>query len=187
MSFFKDVFVHGMNSPMGRNTRFKLVGGGEADGRVVLAKEVQKAPVSREVVHVDLYEIKEGARVVVRVPVRLFGTSVGEKEGGIVRQLRQDVDIECNADSIPEFVELSVDGLELGQSKSVSDLELEDGLEAVFKHDFAIARILVPRGIEDEVAEGEEGEEGEEGAEGEEGEGADGDDAGDDSKTGGGE
>jgi large subunit ribosomal protein L25 len=174
-------FVAAMNGPFGRNTVFKLAGAGEAEGKTVLTKEVQKTPMTRDLVHVDLYEVSKYEKVVVRVPVRLEGEPPGVKEGGVIRQLRRDVDIRCDYDVIPEFVTLDVSMLSLGQARSVTDIEVGDGSEVVFKHEFAVARVLIPRGVEEDVVEdGEEGEEGEV-------EGADGDAAEGDAKTEGGE
>jgi len=179
VSLSGEAFVKAMNGPMGRNTRFLLAGVDGLAGKLALVKDIQKTPVSRDVLHVDLLEVQPEEKVVVRVPVRLVGHAAGVEEGGIVRQLRRDVDVRCGAALIPECVELSVEGLQLGESLSVSDLDLAEGLEAVFRHDFAIVRMLIPRGLEEAAGgageEGEEGEQGETGAtdsgEGETGEG----------------
>ena len=171
ISFPAETFIAAMNSPLGRNTRLKLVGGSDAAGKVVLTKEIQKSPLSRDLVHIDLYEVTETEKVVVRVPVKLLGEAPGVKEGGVIRQLRRDVDILCFAHLIPEAVTLDVSELELGHALSVTDIVVGDGAEVVFKHEFAVARVLIPRGVEEAVVEGGEGEEGEavaaEGAEGE--------------------
>ena len=166
VSLSGEAFVKAMNGPMGRNTRFLLAGPDGLAGKLALVKDIQKTPVSRDVLHVDLLEVQPAQKVVVRVPVRLVGKAAGTEEGGIVRQLRRDVDVRCDAVLIPEFVELSVEGLELGESLSVSDLEFSEGLEAVFRHDFAIVRMLIPRGLEEAVEEtDEDGVEAEDGAE----------------------
>lgn len=176
VSLSVEAFVAAMNGPMGRNTRFLLAGAEGLAGQLALVKDIQKTPVSRDVLHVDLLAVEPTQKVVVRVPVRLTGHAAGVEEGGIVRQLRRDVDVRCGAGLIPEYVELSVDGLQLGESLSVSDLEFSEGLEAVYRHDFAIVRMLIPRGLEEAVEEtDEDGEEGEGGAETEATEGADGD------------
>ncbi len=169
VSLSTEAFVAAMNGPMGRNTRFILAGAEGVAGKFALVKDIQKTPVSRDVLHVDLLTVEPAQKVVVRVPVRLTGQAAGVDEGGIVRQLRRDIDVRCDAAQIPEYVVLSVEGLALGESLSVSDLELSEGLEAVYRHDFAIARMLIPRGLEEVVEEtDEDGEEiegeGEEGA-----------------------
>ena len=166
LSCTADDFVEAMGGPLGRNTRFRLVGGGEGlEGRLAIAREIQKRPVGRDVLHVDFYELDPEATVVVRVPVLLVGAPEGVQEGGILRQLRRDVDVRCTPGNIPESLELDVTGLKLGQALSVSDVDAGEGVEIFYRHDFALCGVMTPRGLEEEEAEAEvelaEGEEAE--------------------------
>lgn len=152
VSFAHDTFVKAMRSAAGRNARFRLKGGGEADGRVVIAREIQKSAVGRKLLHVDLYELDPATPIVVSVPVVLVGTAPGTKAGGVLRQLRRRIDVRCLPEAIPAALELSVDHLELGEGIDVSQVVAGEGVEVSYRHKFAICRILIPRGLADEAA-----------------------------------
>ena len=149
-----DAFIDAMQGEMGRNTQFVLRGDGDVEGRLVIPREVQRTAISREVIHVDLLQVEEGRELVVTVPVTLVGTPKGVKAGGVLRQLRRDVEVSCLASRIPATIEVDVTALEVGQALSITGMTLEEGVRAHYRHEFAICRVLVPRG-----ADAEEGEE----------------------------
>jgi len=164
----REGFITAMQGEMSRNTCFRLAGPGDLDGRLVLAREVQRTAVMREIVHVDLYVVEPDREVLVQVPVRPLGTPVGVKTGGQLRQLRRDIEVLCLPASIPAFIGVDVSALEVGDSLSITDIEPEGDVRTHYRHEYAICRVLVPRGLEDEEEEEEEGEEEMEAEEGEE-------------------
>ena len=69
------------------------------------------------------------------VPLVLVGNSIGVKEGGILSQSINQVEISCLPTNVPENIEVDIENLELGQSLSVSDIKVKDEeVEAIKKN-----------------------------------------------------
>ena len=149
-----------------------------------LPKAVDFHPVSSRPIHVDFLRIGEHTKVTVAVPVRFDNedASPGLKRGGVLNVVQHEIDLVCDAASIPNEIHIALDGLEIGDSVHISAVRLPDGVEPANKdEDFTVATIVAPSAMkaeEEEAApEGEVptvGEEGEEGAEAEGGEAAEG-------------
>jgi large subunit ribosomal protein L25 len=100
------------------------VRGREGTEYKVIIKEVQRNPINSKVLHVDLEHISMTRKVRVMVPVRLHGTPLGVKEGGILEHLLREIEVECLPAEIPEEVSLDVSELERAHSVHVRDLDL---------------------------------------------------------------
>jgi large subunit ribosomal protein L25 len=124
----------------------KLDQGGE---RMALLKDFQQDPVSRAVLHADFYEVKMGETVIVPVPLVLEGRAEGVAAGGILTQLRREVDIVCTPDAIPERLVHDVTALKAGAALHVADLSVPEGVKIRFLTNYTVATISVP---EEEVA-----------------------------------
>ena len=152
-------------------TLLKLEIDGVDSVRKVMIKEMQKHPVSRTVLHLDLYEVSMDQKIKVMVPVVTTGKSAGVEVGGMLQIIRRELEVFCLPDQIPENITIDITDLEIGDSFHVEDLPLEDAVEIPADVNFTILTILSPTAeeeeeVEDEEVEGEEeGEEGEEAAE----------------------
>ena len=158
----------------------------------VIVKEIQRHPATQRVLHADLMRVDPDTKISISVPVRFINeeSCVGVKmHGGAISRLINDIDITCLASNLPEYIEVDVEALDIGDSIFLSALNLPEGVEIpslALGEDrdqvvvsVAEAKILE---IEPEVVEPEEGEEGEEGEETSEGEGeTDSEDSGGDS------
>jgi len=147
----------------------------------VIVKEIQRHPATERVLHADLMRVDPDTKISISVPVRFINeeSCVGVKmHGGAISRLINDIDITCLASNLPEYIEVDVEALDIGDSIFLSALNLPEGVEIpslALGEDrdqvvvsVAEAKILE---IEPEVVEPEEGEEGEEGEETSEGEG----------------
>jgi len=165
----------------GRSAIFSLEQEGVSDECIALLREVQKNPVTDEVLHVDLMEIPRGQDVTVAVQVEVIGTNATIKNGeGSVALSMAMVDLSCRPSQLPECIEIDISEMELNDKVFVKDLNVSVG-EIVSDPEALIlnikpATIFIEEEEEEEV-EGEEGVEGAEGEEGEGGEGGEGDDA----------
>jgi large subunit ribosomal protein L25 len=102
---------------------------GLADGAAMaLPRAVQRDPLRGSVEHVDLLLVRRGEKVTVDIPVTLTGEVVSE---GMLNQQMVQVSVEADATRIPPGVELSVEGLEVGASVHVRDLELPRGVSLI--------------------------------------------------------
>ena len=160
----------------------------------VIVKEIQRHPATMRVLHADLMRVDPDTKISISVPVRFINedSCVGVKmHGGVVSHLINDIDITCLASNLPEYLEVDVEALDIGDSIFLSALNLPEGVEIPSlalgeDRDQAVVSVAEAKilEIEPEVVEPEEGEEGEEGVEGEEGAEteADSEDSGGDSK-----
>jgi large subunit ribosomal protein L25 len=147
---------------------FKLEIEGTDGVRNIMIKEMQKHPVSRNLLHLDLYEVSMGQKIKVMVPVVTTGKSAGVELGGMLQIIRRELEVFCLPDQIPENITIDITALEIGDSFHVEDLPLEGAVEIPADVNFTILTILSPTAAEEEEVEGEEEEgeeEGEEGAE----------------------
>src|SRR3954469_23853153 len=145
-----------------------------------LPKAVDFHPVSSRPIHVDFLRIGEHTKVTVGVPVRFDNDeeSPGLKRGGVLNVVQHELELVCDAASIPNEIHIDLTGLEIGDSIHISAVTLPEGVTVSNKdEDFTVATIVAPSAMKQEeeeaAAEGEVptvGEEGEEGAEGEGGE-----------------
>ncbi|MGM0555066.1 MAG: 50S ribosomal protein L25 [Myxococcota bacterium] len=180
LSLDLDEFEEVLETSSGHNTVFELALDDGTTYEHVIMRDYQVHPVKRSLLHVDLLVVAPDQEIEVKVAIEPIGRARGEREGGQLRFLHPEVKVRCTPMTIPEMLEVDVSDLGPGGAILASEVEYPDGVEPVFKVDFAIARILMPRqnviGLEPEGEEGEEeegeeveGEEGEEGEEEEEG------------------
>lgn len=126
-----------------------------------LPKDVAFDPVSDRPVHADFLRISEHATVTVAVPVRFTNedASPGIKRGGVLNVVRHEVELVVDAADIPDDVEVSLKGFDVGDSIHISSVTLPKGAKsAIDDRDFTIATIVAPSALKS--SEGGEAEEG---------------------------
>ncbi|UGQ14505.1 50S ribosomal protein L25/general stress protein Ctc [Yinghuangia sp. ASG 101] len=119
----------------------------EVDGKKELAlpKDVQRHPIKRHLEHVDLILVKRGEKVVVEVPVQPTGTVA---PGGLLETVLVALPVEAEATHLPEAVEVSVEGLEAGQSVHAKDIVLPSGTSLAVDGDTVVLHVMVPAAAE---------------------------------------
>ncbi|HSO20935.1 MAG TPA: 50S ribosomal protein L25/general stress protein Ctc, partial [Desulfosarcina sp.] len=130
----------------------------------VMVKELQKHPVSHNLLHLDLYEVTMDQKIKVMVPVVTTGKSAGVEMGGMLQIIRRELEVFCLPDQIPEKITIDVTNLDIGDSIHVEDIQLEGDIEIPAEVNFTILTVLSTK-IEEEAEEGAEEEAMEEGAE----------------------
>jgi large subunit ribosomal protein L25 len=138
-------------------------------------RDMERHPVSREILHVDLQRISEDHPVIMHVPVVLKGESPAVKEGrGILDHAMRELEVKCLPRYIPEHIEVDVSTLEARHAIHVADIEMPN-IEILDNPERPVVEVLQPTIYREPVAEvaeaAEGGEEGGEAAEGAEGEG----------------
>ncbi len=131
----------------------------------VLPREVQLHPVTDKPIHIDFLRLTGASEVRLAVPVAFVDEekSPGIKRGGLINVVRHDIELICRADSIPENLSASLDGLEIGDSIHISNINLPDNVRPyITDRDFTVATIAPPTIIREEAtSEVEEEEESE--------------------------
>ena len=123
-----------------------------------LPKDVQFHPVTDRPLHVDFLRIAEHATVTVAVPIRFTGEeeSRGLRRGGVLNTVRHELELVCDAAEIPEEIEVSLAGMDIGDSLHISSVTLPEGAQsAITDRDFTIATIVAPSGLKMETEDAE--------------------------------
>ncbi|MCU7799010.1 MAG: 50S ribosomal protein L25/general stress protein Ctc [gamma proteobacterium symbiont of Lucinoma myriamae] len=147
----------------------------EYDGKSeqVIIKDMQRHPAKIQIMHADFQRIDADHALHVNVPIHFLNedSSVGVKGGGIVSHEMTEIEVSCLPKDLPEFIEVDMVHLDVGDSIHLTDIVLPEGVSSVILmqgegHDQAVAAIHMPRGekIEDETevatdADAEEGKE----------------------------
>lgn len=110
----------------------------------VLPKDYQTDPVRDFITHVDFLRVSKDSKVVVDIPVHFINEAdcPGLKRGGVLNIVRHEVEMECFAADIPEYIEVDLKGIEIGHSIHISHVKLPVGAKpTITDRDFTIATI----------------------------------------------
>jgi len=159
----------------------------KGDEHQVVIKDLQRHPAKGFPMHADFQRIVKGQKINMNIPVHFSGRedAPGIKDGGILSTLVSDIEIVALPSQLPEYLEVDVSGMEIGDLFRLSDIDLPEGviifdLDMEDAHDRTIVNMLPPTLEEvDEDADEVDADEvpaTEQGGEGAEGEAQDGDD-----------
>ena len=102
------------------------------DDQNVIVKELQRHPATQRVLHADLQRVNPDTKISISVPVRFLNEDncMGVKmHGGAISRLINNIDITCLASNLPEYLEVDVAELDVGDSVFLSALDLPEGVE----------------------------------------------------------
>jgi len=129
------------------------------DGRKEKAvlKGVQRHPAKFQILHLDFLRVNMADTVKVHVPLHFINesTSIGGKKGGIAAHSMVDVEVSCLPAALPEFIEVDLAKLDIGESVHLSDIVLPAGIEIVAlthgpEHDLPVASMMASRASKEE-------------------------------------
>lgn len=127
--------------------------------KTAIIHELQTDPLDDTIVHIDLHEISLTEIIKVKVPITVKGEAAGIEEGGILNQMKHEVEVECKAMDLPEHFEINVSELNINDSLHVKDLEVSPGVTILDDPESALVGVNPPQSEEEEVEEpAEEGE-----------------------------
>ena len=110
----------------GRNAIVSLKVEGDQDYETIV-KDIQRHPVSWDVLHIDFHRISMTKQLVVDVQIHAEGTPAGVRnDSGILEQMLHQVEVECLPGNIPEKFEIDISNLNIGDSIHVSDLSFPE-------------------------------------------------------------
>jgi large subunit ribosomal protein L25 len=124
----------------------------ELNSKHVIIKQIQRAALTGEILHADLYEVNLEERIRVSVPLKFSGRAKGVADGGILQPLVRQIEVECLPLEIPESVEVDVSPLGIHDVIHVSALQFGDNIKPIFDQDFGIVSVLPPTVEEAPVA-----------------------------------
>ena len=139
--------------------------GENEEKKTVVLKDTQVCPVKRNYLHVDFYEVDMSEKIVVPISIHLIGKAKGVEAGGILQQIKREVEVKCLPSKIPGRFEIDVSNLEIGDSIHLGGISLDEGVEILEDLSLVVAAVSTPTVIK----EAEEEEMGIEENRGEEG------------------
>ncbi len=128
----------------------------------VILKDVQRHPAKAKILHVDFLRVSKTQKLQTRVPLHFINEDicVGVKQqGGVISHSMTDLEIQCLPADLPEYIDVDLTDLEIGQVLHISDIKLPDGVESVEllhgdEHNLPVATANKPKAVvEEEPAE----------------------------------
>jgi len=117
----------------------------------VLLRDFQMHPFRQMALHVDFQRVDPKKKIHMRVPLHFMNQEIApgvKLGGGVIQHVMNDIEVQCLPDALPEFIEVDLKDLELGDAVHIQDLKLPAGVEisAKLRQDNAAVVILqVPR------------------------------------------
>ncbi len=140
----------------------------------VVIKDLQRHPSKPKIMHADFMRVSADQEITVNVPLHFVNEDkcVGVRlEGGIINHLMNDIEISCLPGNLPEYIEVFMAELKVGETIHISDLALPEGVKSVVlshgeENDQPVAACTMPRIEEEpETLEAEDGAEDDDSAE----------------------
>ena len=128
-----------------------IEGNGKPLEKTVMIKELQIHPLKRNFLHVDFFEVAMDEEITLSLLIKLVGEAPGVEMGGMLQQVRREIEIKCLPSQIPDTVEIDVSALNIGDSVHLNDIQLPEGVKVLDDADLTIATVLAPT-VEKEVA-----------------------------------
>ena len=151
----KDVFLASQNEWFYSSILDLSLGG---DVQKVLLRDMQRHPFKQIFLHLDFQRVNENEAIRVRVPLHFLNqekSPAGKKSGVVITHELNDVEISCLPKDLPEYIEVDLGEIDVGDIVHMSDLKLPTGVEIPElrfgkEHDHAIA---VAKEIKEEIEE----------------------------------
>ena len=113
----------------------------------VIPRDVQVDPVTDRPIHADFQALIPGSRIRLFIPVHFnnHAESPGLKRGGVLNIVRHEIEFVCPSENIPQFIEIDLAGMDIGDSLHISAVKLPEGLVPVIRsRDFTVATVAAP-------------------------------------------
>ncbi len=127
----------------------------------VILKDVQRHPAKGFAMHVDFLRVEADKELTINVPLHFIneekcqGVKVG---GGMIQHQATDIEVQCLPGNIPEYIEVDMLNVDIGEIVHMSDLTLPEGVVSTAlalgdDHDLAIAAVIAPKASKADAAE----------------------------------
>ncbi len=134
----------------------------KVDGKTekAILKGVQRNPAKFQILHLDFMRVSMSEAIKVRVPLHFINesTSIGGKRGGIATHSMVDVEVNCLPAALPEFIEVDLAKLDIGETLHLTDLVLPKGVEIVvlqqgLDHNLPVVSMMSSKASKEDAAE----------------------------------
>ena len=134
----------------------------------VIPRDVTYHVTSEKPTHIDFMRVVKGSKIILEIPVKFKNDEEcpGLKKGGVLNIVRRKIELKCDAENIPDDIEVDLGGLDIGASIRISSVALPTNAElTITDRDFVVATIAAPtivkepeKPAEETATEGAEGE-----------------------------
>jgi len=133
-----------------------------------ILKDIQRHPAKPQILHMDFMRVDESQALKVHVPLHFINedTCLGVKEGGVVTHSMVDVEISCLPALLPEYIEVDLAEINIGESVHLTDIEFPEGVDVLVlaqegDHNLVVAQVMKTKVVveEEEEVEGDESSE----------------------------
>ncbi|MEQ8367689.1 MAG: 50S ribosomal protein L25/general stress protein Ctc [Roseicyclus sp.] len=130
------------------STLFNMKVEGQDDVRVI-CRNVQRDVVKDLPTHVDFMRLRRTSKIALFIPVEVINEdkAPGLKKGGVLTMVRPEVELVVTAGDIPDHITIDLEGANIGDTITISSVELPAGAKATIDRDFVIANLTAPSGL----------------------------------------
>ena len=140
----------------GRTALIELVEEGAENNALSIIQEIQRNPRTDDFVHIDFKEILRGRDMFATISIHVKGDAYGVRtEGGLIEQHRHDVAIRCRPRHLPEFVEVDVTEMKVGDTIKIKELPALEGVTYLTDGDVDVVSCVAAK-VEEEAPAAEE-------------------------------
>jgi large subunit ribosomal protein L25 len=116
----------------------------EKEALTVLLEDLQRHPVTGDVIHVDFQQVQTHEILRTKIPVKFKGTPVGTKEGGVVQIQLASIEVEALPDHLPTWVEFDVSGMGVGETLHVRDAVFAPEVTVISEANESLLSVVKP-------------------------------------------
>ena len=145
------------------NAHTVVIALGDTSYNAVL-QDIQFHPVTENILHIDFYQLFDNKEIAMDIPVVLTGNSIGVRAGGVLRRNRRKLRIKALPTNLPDFIEVDISKLRIGNNVYVSQLPSED-YKFLHSDNTVVCQVKQSRVSVEELEDDEDEEEGTEGTE----------------------
>jgi large subunit ribosomal protein L25 len=132
------------------------------DGKTekAILKDIQRHPAKAQILHMDFMRVDEAQALKVNVPLHFINedTCLGVKAGGVVTHSMVDVEISCLPSLLPEYIEVDLAEINIGDSVHLTDIKVPEGIDILVlaqegDHDLVVAQVMKTKVVVEEDEE----------------------------------
>lgn len=135
---------------------FNVDGESGSGTNTVVFREIQRDPVTRRYLHIDLHRVRMDQEAEFEVPIHSTSTPIGVREGGVMETHLRSIMVRCLPGNLPEEIIVDIADLGINQAFHVNQVQLPEGLTLVTEPEELLFAVHAPRTTTDtEAGEGE--------------------------------
>ena len=134
-----------VNSGIRQSTLIELDTNGESS--TVYVKELQRAPESGDVRHVDFYKVTPGKKIKTKIAITVTGVAKGSKLGGRFEHLIHEIIVKTTPEDLKEVIDIDVNDMNIGDSVKISTLDVPKSWEILINGDPIVVHVIKTKAL----------------------------------------